>query len=155
MTLSLPTARKCKAIQVQLVSKQNVYLKGRYETHEFINKTIELDTGSQTLGPGDHRCVLLLQSPSDHILSHWPYRRFAFSFVVPADTAPYERCAYGRVYQRLVATAFGVGKLGANITAQDEVTFITNQSVDLRSCLRHGSPCLPARTAMAFHRVSI
>lgn len=55
VTLSLPTAKKCKGIQVQLVSKQNAYVKGRYETSEVLNRCIELDTGSQTLGPGEHK----------------------------------------------------------------------------------------------------
>jgi len=54
---------------------------------------------------------------------------FAWSFVVPANTAPYERSDYGRTYHRIKATAFGCGKFGADLVAESgELGLVSNSN---------------------------
>lgn len=76
-------------------------MNGQYETYPTLHKIVELDTGAQMLGPGEHT--------------------YAFSFVVPSDTASGERCVYGRTYHKLVATAPGLGKMGGDLVAEDAI----------------------------------
>lgn len=55
------------------VGHQNISVYGIYDSYEVLHSKVELDTGSQMLGPGEHR--------------------FAFSFIIDSTAAPYERCA--------------------------------------------------------------
>lgn len=55
------------------IGRQNIAVQGIYESYEVLHSTLELNTGAQMLGPGEHR--------------------FAFSFVVDSTATPYERCA--------------------------------------------------------------
>jgi hypothetical protein len=80
---------------------QNILIKKQYETYETFRQVVALDTGDTILGPGDHT--------------------YAFSFVIPSDAPPYERCNYGRTYCRLVATASGLGKFGGDLTAESDM----------------------------------
>lgn len=106
--LTLATAKRCKKIQVELMGRQNISVQGIYETYEVMHSILVLDTGSQMLGPGEHR--------------------FAFSFVVDSKAAPYERCAFGRTYHKVIATAPGLGKLGSALTASQNVALVVNPS---------------------------
>ncbi|KAK9899079.1 hypothetical protein P389DRAFT_209098 [Cystobasidium minutum MCA 4210] len=106
--LTLPTAKRCKKIQVELIGRQNISVQGMYESYEVLRSKLELDTGSQMLGPGEHR--------------------FAFSFVVDSTATPYERCAYGRTYHKVIATAPGLGKLGSELSASQNIALVVNPS---------------------------
>ena len=55
VSLFLPSPKRLPRIRVELISKQNVYIKGVYETVELLRKVVELDTGAQILGPGEHK----------------------------------------------------------------------------------------------------
>lgn len=55
---------------------------------------------------------------------------FEFHFIIPAWTAPYERCKYGRTRYTITATALGAGRGGAGVTAQREAFVIQQQTAD-------------------------
>jgi hypothetical protein len=55
---------------------------------------------------------------------------FEFAFILPADSAPYERSPYGRVRYVVKATAFGAGRAKSNLEAWRDMFPIVNPSSD-------------------------
>lgn len=108
VVLTLPNAKKVDRLRVELVGKQSVWIKPAFETYEVMHQLAKLDTGPQTLCPGEHS--------------------FKFTFVVPDDSAAFENCLYGRTYHRLIATAEGLGKFGTDLVAESVLYVISNHS---------------------------
>jgi hypothetical protein len=52
--------------------------------------------------------------------------RFAFSLRVPRHSAPFERNQHGRVFNKLVATADGLGIAGGEIEDEFEINMVVN-----------------------------
>jgi hypothetical protein len=144
--LSLPSARKVKKLDVELVrlsrkllwavvhtkadrcfipqiGRQNMYLLKQFTKYDTIRRKLTINLHEQygELEAGIHE--------------------FAWSFVVPSTTAPYERYAqrvfccrsaglglihsllwnrsdYGRTYHCIKATAYGCGKFGADLVTE-------------------------------------
>jgi hypothetical protein len=53
---------------------------------------------------------------------------FEFAFIIPADSAPYERSPYGRVRYIIKATAFGAGRAKTNLEAWRDLVPVVNPS---------------------------
>jgi hypothetical protein len=54
---------------------------------------------------------------------------FAFTILIPTTTAPQERCSFGRVYHRLIATAPGLGNFGAALETSVPISIIASPAL--------------------------
>lgn len=155
VTLDLPDVKRIKRLQVELVcvqnpsmaccdtlipwlvqlGRQNILIKGQYDTYELLHETLELDKETELLSPGEHRygwclafiymqrsiteCVpkAMLLASSYHQTAHHMtevHSRSNGSFRV--NTAQIS-CS-GRTYHKCVATATGLGKFGKDLIAE-------------------------------------
>ncbi|CAD6587503.1 MAG: hypothetical protein CYPHOPRED_003956, partial [Cyphobasidiales sp. Tagirdzhanova-0007] len=105
VSLTLPTAKHCKKLKVEV----NLIVRKISETYETLHQTVEIITGTQILGPGEHA--------------------FAFSFVVPSDTAASEESDFiALVDVKTIATASGMGKYGGDLVAETQLYLVSNHS---------------------------
>lgn len=49
-----------------------------------------------------------------------------YNLSLPTATATYERCQYGKIFHRLIATGHGLGLLGSDLIAQAEIEVISS-----------------------------
>lgn len=81
------------------------------------------DTGAQraaSLGPDDGTGLTLQKG----------IHGFEFAFILPADSAPYERSPFGRVRYVVKATAFGAGRAKSNLETWQDMFPVVNPSAD-------------------------
>ncbi|KAM0787812.1 hypothetical protein ACM66B_003866 [Microbotryomycetes sp. NB124-2] len=107
VTLYLPKARALRNLSVKLVGRVDLgWVNKPYESFVVLEKTIELV-------PDDKDIQL---EKGEHV--------FAFSFLVPSNSAPYERCQYGRTRHFVSARATGLGNLGGDVSSPERELFL-------------------------------
>ncbi|GAA5899208.1 hypothetical protein JCM6882_009284 [Rhodosporidiobolus microsporus] len=116
--LWLPKPRTLKHLTVRLVGRYDIGWPDRapYESGTCLDRTVSLVQGDEELqlGKGEHV--------------------FEFIFVVPDNTACYERCQYGRVRQSLTAKAQGLGITGGDLLSNEVPIFcVANPGLQGRS----------------------
>ncbi|KAK4057094.1 hypothetical protein OIO90_001994 [Microbotryomycetes sp. JL221] len=109
VTLTVPKPKTLKTLQVKLTGKTDVQWTNRaYETFKSLEKTVELVTDNQ----GIHL------EPGTHL--------FAFTILVPSNSAPSERCHWGRTRYTVSALAKGLASFGGDLAHSVEIFFVVN-----------------------------
>lgn len=67
-----------------------------------------------------------LQSSKDERLYEKGEHAFSFTLVIPSSTAPFERCAHGRIIHTIQAVAQGDGMTSSNIEASRPIYLVVN-----------------------------
>lgn len=67
-----------------------------------------------------------LQSSKDERMYEKGEHIFSFTLVIPSSTAPFERCAHGRIIHTLTAVAQGEGMTGSNVETSVPIYLIAN-----------------------------
>ncbi|BGP61365.1 hypothetical protein NBRC10512_003678 [Rhodotorula toruloides] len=113
--LWLPKPRTLKHLTVRLIGRYDIGWNDStpYESGVCLERTVSLlsDGEELQLEKGEHT--------------------FEFIIIVPASTACYERCQYGRVRHVITAKAKGIGPMGGDILSNEKPVFlIVNPGLD-------------------------
>ncbi|GAA5899240.1 hypothetical protein JCM6882_009292 [Rhodosporidiobolus microsporus] len=105
--LWLPKPRTLKHLTVRLVGRYDIGWPDQtpYESGKCLERTVSLVQGNEELhlAKGEHM--------------------FEFIIIVPANTACYERCQYGRVRHSITAKAKGLGITGGDLLSNEKPIF--------------------------------
>ncbi|KAK4049123.1 hypothetical protein OIO90_005593 [Microbotryomycetes sp. JL221] len=116
VTLYLPKARSLRNLTVKLWGRVDLgWVNKPYEAYTVLEKSIELVS--------DDKDIHL--EKGEHV--------FAFSFLVPSNAAPYERCQYGRTRHFVSARAPGLGNLGGDVTSNEKELYLIPGAMSDRS----------------------
>lgn len=111
--LKLPKARRVSGVRVKL-SGHCSYVGGSgwppEESDAALTKELSLAFGEEVLSAGEHRYVWSRRrwwmtgvSEISAVELTRVSRRLDFSFIIPASTADFQRCAYGRIFHHVSA----------------------------------------------------
>ncbi|GAA5824110.1 hypothetical protein JCM11251_001526 [Rhodosporidiobolus azoricus] len=105
--LRLPKARTLKHLTVWLVGRYDIGWPDQtpYESGKCLERTVSLVQGDEELQ----------LEKGEHV--------FEFIIIVPANTACYERCQYGRVRHSITAKAKGLGITGGDLLSNEKPIF--------------------------------
>ncbi|GAA6027182.1 hypothetical protein JCM8097_002462 [Rhodosporidiobolus ruineniae] len=108
VTLWLPKPRTLKHLTVRLVGRYDIGWPDQtpYESGTCLERTVSLVQGEEELH----------LEKGEHV--------FEFILIVPANSACYERCQYGRVRHSITAKAKGLGLTGGDLMSNEKTVFM-------------------------------
>ncbi|GAA5851155.1 hypothetical protein JCM8547_004149 [Rhodosporidiobolus lusitaniae] len=109
VTLYLPKPRTLKHLTVRLIGRYDIGWNDAspYESGTILERTVSL------LGENEPELPL---EKGEHV--------FEFMIIVPANSACYERCQYGRVRHSITAKAKGLGLTGGDLMSNERPVFL-------------------------------